>query len=281
MLAIANGRDTRFPTMIGQSASARRASKRDKGRSAVVPMAARPQACLPRQVYESPGVTGFGFARRAMIYRPRGRLAATRVLICIAMNPYQHLIRRWNWKTACLSAFFRGILILLANLSAGGTSAVGAMLAEACYRALTSGFYSALTQAFRFAQPVWAASAIPMVLIPIVSDSGEFAMHGLRGTQRLGTTVAASVIFTAISTLFELFLMRRGVLVMGKNRRPLVEDLKSIPQLIVDFLSDGTRLLFSIRIPPWRERAGRPTGMPVLPAFVSGKPVRATAKPIE
>jgi hypothetical protein len=174
---------------------------------------------------------------------PRGKLTVNKVLLCLALNPYRHLIRRWNWKSAGLSSVFRGILILLANLSAGPNRAAGAMLAESCYRALTSGFYSAFTQSFRFSGPAWAASAIPMILIPIISDSLEITMHGLRGTQRLGATAAASVIFTAISTLFELYIMRHGVLVMGQNRKPLAEDLKRIPKLFHDFLGEGLQLL--------------------------------------
>jgi len=174
------------------------------------------------------------------------RLSVDKVLLCLSLNPYRHVIRRWNWKSACLSAFSRGILILLTNLSSGVPSAVGAMLAEVCYRALTTGFFSALTQAFRFAQPVWVSSVIPMILIPIIADSCEFVVHGIRGTQRLGATVAASIIFTAISTLLELFAMRRGVLVMGQDSRSFLEDLKSFPKLFIDLFSEPWRLILSI-----------------------------------
>ena len=173
------------------------------------------------------------------------RVSAKAVLVSLTMNPYRHLVRRWNWKCALLSSICRGVLILLANLPAGRDSAAGAMVAEACYRALTSGFYSALTQSFRFARPVWVASAIPMILIPVISDGLEFVMHSLRGTQRLGATIAASLMFTAAVTLFELFAMRQGVLVMGYDSRPLVEDLKKIPKTFADFLKEGTQLLWS------------------------------------
>ncbi len=173
------------------------------------------------------------------------RLSAERVLICLAVNPHRHLIRRWNRKSAFLSAFMRGMLILLANLSTGGSSAVGAMLTEVCYRALTSGFCSALIQAFRYAQPVWAASIIPIILIPLVADGCELIVQLMLGTQCLGATAAASLLFTAASTSFELYAMRRGVLVMGQNKRPLIiEDLKRIPTLIIDFEDDVRRLLW-------------------------------------
>jgi hypothetical protein len=179
--------------------------------------------------------------------KPHGGLTVGTVLICLALNPYRHLIRRWNWKTACLSACSRSIVILAVNLPSGGARAVSAMFAEACYRALTSGFYSALTQGFRFAQPCWAASAIPAVLIPLISDTLEFAVHRMHGTQRLGATVVASVIFTAASTFLELFAMRRGVLVMGRQRRSLLEDLGRVPKLIADFWGEGARFLLAAR----------------------------------
>ncbi len=37
--------------------------------------------------------------------------------------------------------------------------------------------------------------------------------------------------------------MRRGVLVMGQNKKPLTEDVKSIPKLIIDFGDEVRRLL--------------------------------------
>jgi Zn-dependent protease with chaperone function len=210
------------------------------------------------------------------------RLAVDKVLVCLLRNPYRHLVRRWNWKSACLSAFFRGILVLLANLSAGGTSAVGAMFAEICYRGLTTGFFSALMQSFRFAQPVWAASVIPMILVPLIADSCEFIMHGMRGTQRLGTTILASILFTSISTLFELFAMRHGVLVMGQTSRPLVQDLRILPKLLFEF-ADEARLFFlsGIAFITKGQLGGRQIKSRILSTHPDCGPVNAAAKPME
>lgn len=189
--------------------------------------------------------------------RTNRRLTVDRVVICLFLNPSRHLLRRWNWKSAFLSALFRGTLIFLANLSAGGSSAIGAMLAEVCYRGLTSGFYSALTQTFRFAQPVWAASVIPVMLIPIISDGLEFSMHAVRGTLRLGATVAASVTFTAISTLFELYAMRNSVLIMGENSGSLLQDLQRLPNLAVSFAQESYNWFYStITSCRWKKPVG-------------------------
>jgi hypothetical protein len=199
-------------------------------------------------------------------------LTVTAVITCLAQKPYRHLVRRWNWKTAGLSSFFRGVLILLVNFPAGPQSAVGAMLAESSYRALTSGFYSAFTQSFRFARPAWAASAIPMIVIPAISDTLEIFIHGLRGTPRLGATAVVSILVTAVCTLFEWFAMRHGVLVMGQNQNSLAEDLKRIPALLIAFFGDGIRLLLA---------PVRGIGARMLDCFTGGKPANAGAEPVE
>jgi hypothetical protein len=170
-------------------------------------------------------------------------LTVETVLFCLVMNPYRHLLRRWNWKAACLSVCPRSTAILMANLSAGPAGAVGAMLTEACYRALTSGFHSALNQAFRHARPLWVTSAVSMLVIPAVGESIEFIMHSARGTQRLGATITVSLILTAMSTLFEMFAMRRGVLVVGQNSGSLLQDLKMIPELMLSFGRESLRCI--------------------------------------
>jgi hypothetical protein len=85
-----------------------------------------------------------------------------------------------------------------------------------------------------------------MALLPVISDTVEFTVHLVRGTQCLGTTVLASVIFTAVSTLFELFAMRHGILVVGQNSNSLLQDLKSIPRLIIALFRDCFRLLGAV-----------------------------------
>ena len=76
-------------------------------------------------------------------------------LLCLVQHPVERLIHRWNWKAAFFSSLIRGIIFLLANLRAGWRAAVGAMLAEWIYRALTSGFYGAITQVLGEAEPEW------------------------------------------------------------------------------------------------------------------------------
>src|SRR5262245_28809127 len=147
------------------------------------------------------------------------------VLHELVRHPVQSLVLRWNWKSAITSAFFRASIFFVVNATAGPAAAVRAMGIEFCFRAVTSGFYGAITQSFRRAEPAWAASLTAMLLVPAVTHSLEFLVHWMGGTRRLTASVLTSALFSAVSTTFNLFAMRRGVLIVGEDRRPLRHDL--------------------------------------------------------
>jgi hypothetical protein len=147
----------------------------------------------------------------------------------------------WNWKAAALSAVMRATLFLGANASAGWRAAWGAFAAELVFRACTSGFYGGLTQAFASVRPAWAAGIAALIVIPSVSHTLEFMVHYLRGTPALGRSIALSALFTVVSTLFHLFAMRRGVLVVGSAAAPLADDLRRMPRLVGEFLASPFR----------------------------------------
>jgi len=166
--------------------------------------------------------------------------AGPSVLECIAdvfRNPQGVLIARWNWKSAIFSSLTRGAVFFTATASAGLNAALGAMYAEFAYRSITAGFYGALTQNFRRAEPRWQASLAAGVGIPVFSHAVEFAIHSLRGTPNLRATILASICFTIVSTLFNLHAMREGVLVVGENAGSVASDLRALPRTIVSFLT--------------------------------------------
>jgi hypothetical protein len=179
-------------------------------------------------------------------------------------HPWQMLIQRWNWKSAVFSSILRGLIFLFANLAAGWRAATSAMLAEFLYRAATAGFYGALTQAFRKVEPVWMAGIAVMILLPVVSHSLELAIHILRGTPKIITSLIASVGVTWVSTLFNLYAMRRGALLVDSGANSFRADLRQVPRLILDFV-------ISLPVATW-SRATRGSvkrnagGPPVSPA---------------
>ena len=113
------------------------------------------------------------------------------VLKSLALHPIDHLIRRWNWKSALLSSLLRGALFFSTNLVAGWHAALGALFAEFVFRSVTSGFYGSITEAFREARPAWVATATTILLLPVVSHTLEFFVHWLRGTPKLALSIAS------------------------------------------------------------------------------------------
>ena len=170
-------------------------------------------------------------------------MTVSQVLLDLIVHPFDRLIAKWNWKASLFSSSLRAILFFCANLTAGWQAAAGAMLAEFLYRGVSAGFYGAITQALREAEPPWAASLAAMVLLPLLSHSMELTVHLLRGTPKIITSVIASVCFTAVSTLFNLYAMRRGALVVGSGSDTVAGDLRRIPGLILGFLAAGPMAL--------------------------------------
>ena len=173
-------------------------------------------------------------------------------------EPMKYLLHRWNWKSAVLSSLLRASLFFATNLAAGWPAAMAAMKTELVFRAITSGFYGALTEAFREAEPPWAAAATVMLLLPVANHSLELFVHWMRGTQKLLPSILASVILTAFSTLFNFYVMRRGVLIVGAGRHSLGKDLLHLPRLVVDFVTWVPRYL--IRRASRKSDAGHPDG---------------------
>jgi len=170
------------------------------------------------------------------------------VIRALISNPRSMLLELWNWKAAIFSSVIRANLFLFANLTAGWRLATAAMLAEFLYRAATAGFYGAITQAFRKAEPAWAGRVAAIVILPGVSHLLESAVHVLRGTPHIITSVATSVCFTILSTLFNLYAMQRGALVVGAEALPLSADLRRMPELIGGFLlAGGTSLVWCLQ----------------------------------
>lgn len=132
---------------------------------------------------------------------------------------------------------FRGTLFFTTNLAAGLDAALAAMTLEFVFRFATSGFYGALTQRFRGIRPPLLGTAAAMLVLPVVGHSLEFTLHWWRGTPALAASVRVSVVFTMLSTAFNLFAMRRGLLVVGEGGRSLLQDLREMPRTVALFLS--------------------------------------------
>jgi hypothetical protein len=164
-------------------------------------------------------------------------MTLNQALFNLVTNPVDLVVRRWNWKAAFFSSLIRGIIFLLANITAGWRVAMAAMLAEWVYRAMTSGFYGAITQTFGETEPEWQGAMAAMILLPISSHSLEFLVHFLRHTPHLKASIISSMSFTVISTLFNFYAMRRGTMVVGGDAPTLADDMRAMPGVIAGFLA--------------------------------------------
>lgn len=163
------------------------------------------------------------------------------VLRQLVTHPWDTLARRWNYKSAVLSSTIRGALFFATNLAAGPEAALAAMWTELCLRLATAGFYGAATQAFRHVEPPIHGTLAALVLLPAVAHALEVLVHSARGTPVLAASIGVSMAFTVVSTAFNLFAMRRGVLVVGADGGSLVTDLCRMPRLVLSFLTAAAR----------------------------------------
>ena len=159
-----------------------------------------------------------------------------RVLRWVCAHPVEIFVRRWNWKSAVFSAFFRGLIFFTVNLRAGWRAAAGAMLAEFVWRSATSGGWGAVTQMLCKVRPMWQAVFGSMFVVPLVAHSIEFVIHYSRGTPVLARSILVSVCFTQVSDLFNLYVMYNGAMLVGEGARPFGEDLRRLPALVGGFL---------------------------------------------
>lgn len=158
------------------------------------------------------------------------------VLRELARRPRHYVITQWNWKSALLSAMLRGAIFFTTNLTFGVEAAGRALLVDAVFRIPLVGVYAAVTQAFKMVEPAWAAS-IAVIALAAVAHLVELVVHVSAGTPAVQASVLASIVFSAVSSLFNLFAMRRGVLVVGgKDAAPFGRDLLRLPGLALDFL---------------------------------------------
>ncbi|MGI8787092.1 MAG: hypothetical protein ACR2HG_04930 [Pyrinomonadaceae bacterium] len=154
------------------------------------------------------------------------------------------LIRHWNYKGAIMSAALRAPIFLVTYLVAreGIKLALAAALAQFIFRFIFAGVGGALIQAFRRVEPAWKALLTILLIVPVISHILEFLVQ--TGFARLTETgdhtdiaIVRSICMSVLSALFSLYIMRRGVMIVGEEEsKSIWSDLARFPVLIFDFL---------------------------------------------
>ena len=169
----------------------------------------------------------------------------------LGQHPWQ-ILARWNWKSALLGAILRASFYFTVYKASKESWLVTltAVLIELAFRFLTSGISGSLVQSFRRATPTWLATAIVTVSLPIFSHTVEFVTHYSQENffsnvfpasenNARQKAFAISVLFSVLSALFNLFVMRHGVLLVGagEETKSFWSDMKRIPFLIAEFVT--------------------------------------------
>lgn len=165
-------------------------------------------------------------------------------------HPLQ-LIIRWNWKSAVLAAIVRSSFYFTVYRASKESWAVTltAVGIELAFRFLTTGVAGAIVQSFRRATPEWVATVIISISLPTITHLIEFFTHYVQekyyadifapsANNARQKTFAISVLFSVVSAMFNLYLMRRGVLLVGagEETQTLRNDFKKIPFMISEFI---------------------------------------------
>ena len=120
--------------------------------------------------------------------------------------------------------------------------AFAAMGVQFVFRAVTGGTNGAIIQSFSKIEPAWhAVVTIPVVLTVFMHIGEWFIQAGFDkyyGTKGKTTAVLISILGSVISAVFNLFAMRRGILlVKDESQQSFWRDIKQMPWIVFELVS--------------------------------------------
>jgi len=151
-------------------------------------------------------------------------------------SPFAQALGFWNWKCALLSASARSAVYLAAMARTGLRGGLSNVLVEMAYVTLTAGLYAGLQQkALDFRNRLVGNLAI-VPGVPGLAQALDWLIHRAAGAAAPARATLAVCVFAALSALFHLYVMRRGVFLTGRGGGSLGEDFRRIPRLAAGFV---------------------------------------------
>jgi hypothetical protein len=141
----------------------------------------------------------------------------------------------WNWKCALLSATTRSLIYLAAMARTGFNGRLAVVVVEIAYVTLTAGLYAGLQQKALGIRSRLLGNLMIALIVPALAQSLDWFVHRAAGAVPPPRATLFVCIFTAISALFHLYVMRRGVFLSGRGSS-LLDDFRRIPRLIAGFV---------------------------------------------
>jgi hypothetical protein len=152
----------------------------------------------------------------------------------------------WNWKCALMSAVVRSLVYLVAMARSGAHGRLAVIAVELAYVTMTAGIYAGIQQrALGLRSRVLGNLAIALG-VPALAQVLDLLIHVSIGAAAPGRATMAVSIFTLVSALFHLHVMRRGVFLTGAASRTLSDDFRRMPRLVLDFILWPYRLATSL-----------------------------------
>jgi len=141
----------------------------------------------------------------------------------------------WNWKCALLSAAARSIVYLAALARSGPHGRFSIVTVEIAYVTMTAGIYAGMQQRALRLRSRLLGNLIVAGGVPALSQMIDWLAHRAAGAAVPFSAIVAVSIFTGVSALFHLFVMRRGVFLTDQGRS-LADDFRRIPRLVAGFV---------------------------------------------
>lgn len=142
----------------------------------------------------------------------------------------------WNWKCALLSATVRSLVYLAAMARSGPQGRIAVIGVEMAYVTLTAGIYAGMQQRALSLRSRFCGNLIVVLGVPGLAQFLDWLTHRAVGPAAPPRAIVAAGIFTVVSALFHLHVMRRGVFLTGDAGRTLADDFRRMPRLVLDFV---------------------------------------------
>lgn len=147
-----------------------------------------------------------------------------------------------------MSAAARSLVYLAATIRSGLRGSLAIVLVEVAYVTLTAGIYAGMQQQALRLRSRWLGNLIVAVGVPALAQTMDWLTHRLTGPAVAQKAIFAVCIFTFLSALFHLHVMRNGAFLTGGQGRSLVDDFRRMPRLIVGFVVKPAKFI-SARLP--------------------------------
>jgi hypothetical protein len=166
----------------------------------------------------------------------------------IAQGVFTTALSCWNWKCALLSATARSIVYTVALSHTGRHGGLSIVLVEMAYVTLTAGIYAGMQQKALGLRNRLAGNLIVVFGVPGMAQFLDWFAHRVVGATVPNRTILAVCIFTLVSALFHLHVMRRGAFLTNRRGLSLIEDFRRMPRLIAGFVAAPVVFLSALAI---------------------------------